>query len=143
MSEMKYIIEAEVSGHLGDEAVYSSDSSGWNVTKMHLVCDGWMGDDIVQILNCFLLTDKAKSLLEKSQLKGVHFERPTITKSEEFIERQPATILPNFWWLKPPSGVSDVDMFVTKHGYLEASEQAMTEFRTLSLAHASIQMKNE
>jgi hypothetical protein len=141
MREMKYTIEAEVPGHLGDQAVYSSDPSGWNVTKMHLVFDGWMGDDIVQILNCFLLTEKAKSVLEKSQLKGVHFERPIITKSEEFIEKQPATILPTFWWLKPSSGVSDADIMITRHGHLEASEQAMLEFRKLNLAHASIQSK--
>ena len=136
---MKYIIEAEVPGHLGEDAVYSIDSNSWNVTKMHLVFDGWMGDDIVQILNCFLLTDEAKSLLEKSQLQGMHFELPTITKSEEFIERQPDTILPKFWWLKL---LSDMDMLITKGGHLEASEKAMTEFRKLNLAHASIQMKS-
>lgn len=138
---MKYTLEAEVPGHLGDDAIYSSDASGWNITKMHLVFDGWMGDDIVQILNCFLLTEKAKSLLEKSRLKGVHFERPIITKSEEFIERQPATVLPNFWWLKPPLDVSDTDIMITRHGCLEVSEQAMLEFRKLNLAHASIQPK--
>jgi hypothetical protein len=104
---MKYAIEAEVPGHLGDKAIYTSDSNGWNISKMHVVFDGWMGDDVVQILNCFLLTDKAKRLLEISQLKGLQFELPIISKSEEFVERQPSTVLPKFWWLMPLGDISD------------------------------------
>jgi hypothetical protein len=141
MSEMKYTIEAEVPGHLGDKAIYTSDSNGWNISKMHVVFDGWMGDDVVQILNCFLLTDRAKRVLEGSQLKGMHFELPIISKSEEFIERQPSTALPKFWWLKSLGAASESDVFVTKSGYLEASERAMIEFRKLTLAHASIHVK--
>jgi hypothetical protein len=138
MTRPIYAIEAEVPGHLGEDALYSGDTSGWNVTKMHLEFDGWMGDDIIQVLNCFLVTDKAKRLLEVAKLKGLSFERPIITKSADFLERQPDTTLPEFWWIRPPSSLGDGDVAIEGNGFLVVSETAMKEIHNLNLSHASV-----
>jgi hypothetical protein len=108
---------------------------------MHLEFDGWMGDDIVQVLNCFLVTDKAKRLLEAAKLKGLNFERPIITKSEDFLERQPNTTLPEFWWIRPPPSLGDGDFAIEGNGYLAVSETAMKEMGKLSLGHASVRSR--
>jgi hypothetical protein len=137
MNMPRCILNAEVPGHLGNQAVYSSNANGWVVTTMHLEFDDWMGDDIVQVLNCFLATEKAKQVLTEVRLTGFVFEESVITKSDEFIEQHPEFVLPKFWWLRPDNE-SGSDVFIYSDGNLALSEKAMIAITKLNLRVATI-----
>lgn len=81
---MYYYIEPEVSGGIGRNSLIDTSVHPPLVTRLDYEFDGWLGDDLIESLPCFIASENLKSQLEKSALSGFKFDTAEITKSENF-----------------------------------------------------------
>ena len=89
---------------------------------------GWLGDDILEVTPCFLISEKLKQAIEKSELKGYKFQNIEISLSEEYEEMYPDREKPCFYRLLPQGTISvqdemysnwdNMDFCVTEKSYL-------------------------
>lgn len=66
-----YMIEPEVAGEIGEQTVYENyvdiiaRGERARIAYLHFVFMGWLGDDILEVTPCFLVSDKLKKRLKK------------------------------------------------------------------------------
>lgn len=134
----KYI-EPEVSGGLGLETDIDNNVHPPIIKKLHYVFDGWLGDDILETFPCFIVSERLMKSIMKNQLKGILFDSVKITKSDEFLDCQPKTILPDFYWMKV-NGKLDVDDFVISKDYrLLVSDKALKVIKYFNVNYATLE----
>jgi hypothetical protein len=46
----KFKIHPEVPGGLGANTIYDKTTIPWKIEKLHVVIDGWMGGDLLNVL---------------------------------------------------------------------------------------------
>jgi len=109
---MFYVLEPEVAGHFGKNSVVDTSVRPPSVTKFHYELDGWLGDDLLETISSFVVTDRLRSVIEQSASTGYEFAPVEVTTSEQFDELYPDRELPNFWWLKiiGKPGVDDLGL---------------------------------
>lgn len=106
-----YMLEPEVAGEIGENTEYDNfddvkyKGSKPEISKLHFVFSGWLGDDILESTPCFIVTDKLKKEIEKSKLRGYEFQDVEILLSDEFIEFYPDRDIPQFKRLIPKGSV--------------------------------------
>jgi hypothetical protein len=97
---MFYILEPEVAGHFGKAAIVDTSVRPPVVTTFHYELDGWLGDDLLETISCFIVTDRMRSAIERIARVGYEFGFVQATTSEQFRELYPDRQIPKFWWLK-------------------------------------------
>lgn len=136
-----YMLEPEVAGEIGENTVYDNfDDVRYRgaypqISHLHFIFSGWLGDDIIESTPCFIVTDELKSRIEKSELDGCQFEDVEVSLSGEFMEMYPNRSIPKLKRLIPNGSVivegetystwSGQDFNLSNKSYLIVSENAL------------------
>ena len=149
-----FVIEPEVAGEIGESTIYENydaiTTKGERpiISHLHFVFMGRLGDDILEVTPCFLISEKLKQAIEKSELKGYKFQNIEISLSEEYEEMYPDREKPCFYRLLPQGTISvqdemysnwdNMDFCVTEKSYLVLSEKAINILNCFRLDNADI-----
>lgn len=149
-----FMVEPEVAGEIGERTIYENYDAIINngerpqISYLHFVLMGWLGDDILEVTPCFMVSEKLKNVIEESTLTGYAFQDIDISVSEDYSEMYPDRELPHFYRLLPQGVVkvedetyyawNNMDFCVTEKFYLVLSENAMKIIRDYQLDNADI-----
>jgi hypothetical protein len=133
------MIEPEVAGEIGKNTVYYNYNAIINdnekpiITQLHFVFDGWLGDELLEVTPCFLVSERLKNEMEMAKFSGCIFEEIEISYSNEFVELYSDREVPNFYRLIPQKNIvvenecyscKDMDDFmISTKSYLIISEK--------------------
>lgn len=121
-----YIIEPEVAGEIGENTVYDNyneiitDKKNPTISHLHFIFDGWLGDELLEVTPCFLVSERLKKEIESNEFSGCRFTDVEISYSDEFLELYPNRDIPNFYRLIPSKTV-----YIEDDGY---NNQNMNDF---------------
>ncbi|MSS38725.1 hypothetical protein [Clostridium porci] len=113
-----YIIEPEVAGEIGENTVYDNYDAIVNekenpiISHLHFVFDGWLGDELLEVTPCFLVSERLKKEIELKGFSGCKFEDIEISYSDEFLELYPNRNIPVFYRLIPQKS-----LFIEDEGF--------------------------
>lgn len=132
-----FVVEPEVAGGLGEHTSINRSTVPFEVTKLHYVFEGWLGDALVESTPCLLVTEELAATIRDQALSGVRFDEVEVSTSPEFGEIHPCLRLPNFLWLKI-EGEPAKDDFALSKLTLVASGRALAVLKRHGLAHATV-----
>jgi len=131
-----YKIYPEVPGHLGSKTKYNKQITPWKIINLHIIFDGWLGSEILNISPSFFITSSMKEELENNRLTGYSIsDKILVEKSYLFNELYPNSNLPDFWILDIEGIPTKQDFGATKNNELVVSQKALD---VLSLFNLSI-----
>lgn len=149
-----FMIEPEVAGEIGENTIYENYYEIVNkgeppiISYLHFIFMGWLGDDILEVTPCFLVSEKLKKAIEESDLKGYEFQNIEISISEDYAQMNANSEMPCFYRLIPQGTISvndkvysnwdRLDFCVTEKAYLVLSEKAMDVIKSFNLDNADI-----
>ena len=119
-----YAVEPEVPGQFGEDAVVDYSTRPVGVSQYHLEFDGWLGDDLVEAIGTFLVTEPVASAISQSDLTGVEFAEAKVTPGTTLQELQPDLELPTFRWMKVTGEVFRDDFGISEDIRLVVSDRA-------------------
>lgn len=99
-----YIIEPEVAGGIGKNTIYEEceeSNRRYEIKHLHFVFEGWLGDQLLEVTPCFLVSEKIKNAIQKNMLTGCSFQDVEISCSEEFVELNYNKNIPLFYRMIP------------------------------------------
>jgi len=132
-----YLLEFEVAGQLGPKTVIDTSVHPPIVNKLHFLFEGWLGDDMIECFPVYLVSERLKNKLENTNLVGYKIVPCEIEKSSEFVEIQPETILPNFFWfLATGDSFSD---FSVSNNKMKMSDNAYRIVSQFNLYYATVE----
>jgi hypothetical protein len=150
-------LSPEVAGQIGEKSVIlnrqereAGSDAPPKISLLEYVFDGWLGDDLIEAWPCFLLTRRVHDAILTSNLTGVEFKTPILSKSQLFLDLHPSKVLPDFDWIVPLGRVATNDSMTfcnwTSHDFclnqrndLVVTDRALSVLRKFSLAHCKIQ----
>lgn len=112
-----YYVEPVVLGDITEKSE-CADWTKWPepVTKLHYEFDLWLDDVLVTALSCYILTAQVASEMQAAGFTGVEMDEVEVSRSEDFIERNPGRELPEFRWLKVHGVPCSDDVALAKNG---------------------------
>jgi hypothetical protein len=128
----------EVAGEIGSGSVVDMATRPPAVKKLQYLFHGWLGDCILESIAVYIVTQKAAADLEASGLTGYTLQDVDTVVSEEFIELQPETMLPEFRWLRIHETAGVDDFFMSRGIDLIVSSAALSILQGQGLQHAEI-----
>jgi hypothetical protein len=132
-------ISPEVAGGFGDKTIVDSRSRPPSVINLNYEFFGWLGDDILTSVPCYIFSERLVNEIKKEKLTGIQFDYVLVTKSEVFLEMQPDLTLPRFFWGKI-DGVPGIDDFVlAKDLRLLLSEKALNVIGSFNVKYADFE----
>ena len=136
---MFYFVGPEVAGGLGDNTVMDTSYHPPVVSELEYQFDGWLGDEILEIFPCFIVTKSLAALFVKHKLSGFALEKVKISKSEQFNDVYPDVGLPEFFWLKVV-GSAGIDDFGLSDDYrLVVSDSTVSLFGKAKVNNAEFE----
>jgi hypothetical protein len=98
-----YLLEPEVPGGWGDGTIYVNAQEVANgedripqIALLHLVIDGWLGDELLTTHPCFIMTTSLSKQLQSHRVTGFEEAPMKVSVSSIFDELQPNVTLPDF-----------------------------------------------
>ena len=84
---------------IGDNTVETKQNG---TEHLHIDLENWFGDDLLETSSFdYVVSERLKSFLEKSDFSGFDFDAIEITKAEYFDDNYDLDIpLPKFYWMK-------------------------------------------
>lgn len=137
-----YILEPEVAGGFGENTVMDPTSRPPSVTRFHYKFDGWLGDELLETVACFIATKAVVSILQPLHPTGVEFDRVEVTKSETFNELYPNRQLPEFVWIKITGKAGKDDFGLSEQHRLVVSERILTALQSVKLNQCMVYLYN-
>ena len=138
-----YILEPEVAGGLGQNAVLDRSVYPPRVTSFHYQFDGWLGDPLLETVASFIVTGALKEKIEALQATGVQFGDVEISKSGEFEDFFPDRDLPRFAWLQVTGTAGGDDFGLSSTHRLVVSDRILGLLSTEGMAHCDITEYND
>jgi hypothetical protein len=139
MSAERWVLEPEVAGELGDNTVLNTSVHPPVVFHFHHRFEGWLGDELLTVFPCFLVSSALAKALEEARLVGFSLDDVEVSTSPEFQELYPGRTLPEFRWLKITGKDREADFRLTPDFRLEVSSRALEVLKRFNLAHAEIE----
>ena len=140
MTKTYWHISFEVAGELAEGTEMDTSVHPPRVTRLHHRFGGWLGDDVVECVPCYLVTEGVANVLEGSALSGFELDDVEISKSPEFDEMYPGRQLPRFRWLKiTATQPNEADFRIAQEARLELSDAALALLRGARIDQASIE----
>ena len=74
-----YMIEPEVAGEIGENTIYDNYDEIINqkkkpiISHLHYIFDGWLGDELLEVTPCFLISERLKKEIENHGFSGCRF----------------------------------------------------------------------
>ena len=85
-----YMIEPEVAGEIGENTIYDNYDEIINqkkkpiISHLHYIFDGWLGDELLEVTPCFLISERLKKEIENHGFSGCRFADVEVSYSDEF-----------------------------------------------------------
>ena len=108
------------------------------VFKLHYEFNGWLGDELLESVACYIVTEPLAAEIEKAGLTGVQFDEVEISKSDEFEAFQPGQELPRFLWMRVVGQPRKDDFWITPDLILAVSERALDLLKQSGLSHMDV-----
>lgn len=102
-----YIVEPEVAGEIGKNTVYDKKKKNIDgnekieIIFLHFIFDGWLGDELLEVTPCFLVSERLKNEIIKNNLSGCVFQEIKQSYGDVFMELYPNIKVPKFFRLIP------------------------------------------
>ncbi len=151
---MLYLLEPEVAGELGENTIIENFNNVRNklerpeVTHLHYLFLGWLGDEILECTPCFIVTKRLAEAIKGNSLNGFEFRKIELSKSDEFEEVYPQKDLPNFVQLIPKGSIeltddkynnwSGHDLSISQNAYLVVTKKALGVLQKFSMNNCII-----
>ena len=145
-----YMIEPEVAGEIGENTIYDNYDEIINqkkkpiISHLHYIFDGWLGDELLELTPCFLISERLKKEIENHGFSGCRFADVEVSYSDEFLEIYPIRKVPKFYRMIPLKTVfvendgyinQDMDDFMlTQKSYLIISENVKNLLNNMNFA---------
>jgi len=120
-----YVLQLEVPGGLGPRAQLDTSIHPPRVDVLHVIFDGWLGDQLVKSFPCHLVTANLAQSLVSAGVTGFELSEAEIEMSDQFREFYPTRTLPEFKWLKITGTVGENDFFITAANRLGVTRKAL------------------
>jgi hypothetical protein len=132
-----FIIEPEVAGGFGENSTLDPTYRPPRVIRFHYEFDGWLGDELLETVACFIATRSVADALQSLEMTGVEFDQVETSKSQMFEELHPRRRLPEFVWLKVTGIAGKDDFGLSKAHRLVVSEKVLRVLKT-RMRHCAI-----
>jgi hypothetical protein len=132
-------IEPEVAGGMGEETHLDTSVHPPVVFQLHYEFQGWLGNDILEMFPCYIVTENLKAAIFQTHLTGVNFDNVKISTSYEFNQLYPETVLPGFSWMKIFGKAGEDDFGISDKFRLVISEKAYHLLSLFNISAANIQ----
>jgi hypothetical protein len=137
--EKRWVVSPEVAGELGEGTRLDSSVHPPRVYHLHHRFEGWLGDELLEVFPCFLVSSRLAKALEEERLVGFSLGDVEVSLSPEFQELYPGRSLPEFRWLKVSGESRDADFGLTPDFRLEVSNRALDVMRKFNIGHTTIE----
>ena len=134
---MRFELEPEVAGGLGEKTVMDTSQFPPLVSSLHYEVDGWLGDELLESFPCFIATETLAKKIKDSGLSGVEILDVFISKSSNFEELHPNTELPSFKWLYV-NGDKSKDFSLNPDNLLLVSKSAYEVISHFSIVNCEV-----
>jgi hypothetical protein len=135
-----FYLEPEVAGGFGEGSVLDTSVHPPKVVRLHYVFDDWLGDDLVESAPCFIITDRLRDKLQRSDATGYKLDQVAVSKSELYEDLHPnGPPLPKFHWLKITGRAGLDDFGIASDRRLVVSELALRLLQSCQLADCYIE----
>ncbi len=138
MSRERWVVSPEVAGELGDNTIMNTSVHPPEVSRFHHRFEGWLGDDLLEVFPCFLVSSALAKALEEAGLVGFSLDEVEVSTSPEFQELYPGRTFPEFRWLKITGKNRNADFWLTPDFRLEVSSRTLEVLKKFNIAHAEI-----
>jgi hypothetical protein len=138
MKEGFYILKPEVATSLGEQTKGDFSVHPPRIQWLHCVLEGWLGDDLLAMFPCFLVTDELGAGLTRSDLTGFRLEPLQLTVSTQFLEINPNRRIPKLNWLRVGGHIGRHDFASADSHSLYVSHNGLELLRRYRLMHCSI-----
>jgi hypothetical protein len=133
-----YCLAPEVGGGFGEHTLMDSSVRPPRLTRFHYKFDGWLGDDLLETVACFIGTRRLVDRLQSLNPTGLELDRVEISKSDEFKELHPDRALPEFAWLKITGEAGRDDFGLSQEHRLVVSERVLSVLNSLTLNNCEV-----
>ncbi|WP_427888861.1 hypothetical protein ACQHIV_36375 [Kribbella sp. GL6] len=135
---MYHYVDAEVPGGLGPECCRDKNQRVADSGPLHLVFDGWMGDDLVTTVPFWFVTERLAAALRASGLTGYELEPASASQGEQYALASDREV-PRDWFRLVPAGTPGQDDFAVDDGTeLVVSDAALRLLESFDLANAYV-----
>ena len=139
---MFYTLEPEVAGQHGEKTIQDNSVFPPLVTVLHHKFDGWLGNDLLELFPCFIISEHVLNEIFQYNFSGfnIKYDKLIISKSELFNDIYPAgKKLPDFYWFDI-TGKAGVDDFgISQENSLIVSERALMFLKKFNLDNCEIE----
>lgn len=148
----RYLLNPELPGGFGDEVILSHEkekNGHFKVDFLHLVLDGWLGDDILECTPCFVITEALEKEMKKNEITGYKIAPLQVDISDTFHELQPETNIPHFLRMIPVGDVitngikceiiDDYDICWNQQNQLVISEKMYSILKKHSITYCDVE----
>jgi len=136
---MYFYVDAEVPGGLAPGYTYDPEQRASSTGPLHLVFDGWMGDDLVTTSPFWFVSERLADALRASALTGFELEPATASTGEQYELITERALTPTWLRLIPVGSIEAGDDFVFADGTdLLVSDAALEVLRSFHLEDADI-----
>ncbi|MGZ0151033.1 hypothetical protein ACXJJ3_28535 [Kribbella sp. WER1] len=135
---MYHYVDAEVPGGLAPECSRDRNQRVADSGPLHLVFDGWLGDDLVTTVPFWLVTERLAAALRASDLTGYELEPARASLGEQYALASRREV-PRDWFRLIPAGRAGQDDFALDDGTeLVVSDAALRLLGSFDLANAYV-----
>ena len=116
------IVKPEVIVGMGENTTGSDIHNQNGIDSLHINLEDWLGDDLVEVFPCFLVTQSLFEELTKQQFSGFEIDYVEVTKDDYFENNyQLEKPLPTFYWLIINGKKGKDDFFIDENLNLNIS----------------------
>lgn len=120
-----YALDVEVPGGFGARTRLDSSVHPPVIHALHVVFDGWLGDQLVECFPCYLVTEQLAETLVAAGITGFRLAEVEVETSLEFRELHSERTLPPFRWLQVTGTTNGTDVFMAPGHRLGCSQRTL------------------
>jgi hypothetical protein len=106
------------------------------VTRLHVLLEGWLGDDLLETFPAFVVTVEAGRRLTEAGLSGFELDDVEVERTASFGDDRD---VPELWWPRVTGSARRDDIGADAAGVLVVSQRALEVLRRGSLVHADLE----
>lgn len=141
-----YKLEPEVAGEIGENSkIEYEDGKIKKIIFLEYLFSDWLGDELISTHPCHIVTDNLKKDINSNDLTGVQFQEIKKSFSDEFVELNDLSDIPEFVQIVCDSFYEDKrddelqDFYVNRYKELIVSENALKVIKRHTLNNCLIE----
>ncbi len=137
---MFYKIKPECPAQMGKETEFDKNFTPWEVHKLHLVFDVWLGGDLLKESPCFYVTERFLEKINIKEIIGIKSIKPAIvTSSETFKNLFPNRTPPKCFQLEIDGKPGIDDIGIASPSQLIISANLLRLLQKVDLSNSKIE----